>query len=62
MYKVFLTKDRVKDVEEGELIGVGYPNIHQLYLVMKEGQLKFLYHYENKKKCECCGKVSVYPG
>lgn len=60
MRKIFPTKDCVKDVEVGEVIGVGYPNIHLVYQVMEEGRLKFIYHYEKKEKCECCGKVSAY--
>lgn len=60
MRKIFPREDFVKDVVEGEEIGIGYPNIHLVCRVMKEGQLKFLYHYEKKEKCKCCGKVSNY--
>lgn len=60
MRKVFAREDFVKDVEEGEEIGIGYPNIHRVCRVMKEGQLKFLYHYQKKEKCQCCERVYAY--
>ena len=59
MRKIFTTKDAVKGVEVGEVIGVGYPNIHLVYRAMEEGRLKFVCHYEKKEVCKCCGKVSV---
>lgn len=67
-HKVFLTKSDVQDVVVGELIGIGYPYIHNVYRISNEGTLNFIYHFTKSKEgelheksyCSCCNRpVSV---
>lgn len=54
-HAIFRSKDVVQEgialgyIVEGEQVGVGFPYLHNVYRVTKDGGLNFVYHFTRKQ-------------